>query len=114
LPSLYAAADVYALVSTYEPFGVSVREAAAAGLPIVCSRVAGAAGDVAVDGRNAILIDPASVQEIAAALTRLAGDPELRRRMGGLSRAVDAETDGGDVEAFARAVLRASGFQQRR
>ncbi len=36
LPALYAAADVYALVSTYEPFGVAIREAAAAGLPIVC------------------------------------------------------------------------------
>ncbi|MBV9002815.1 MAG: glycosyltransferase family 4 protein, partial [Solirubrobacterales bacterium] len=45
LPSLYATADVYALISTYEPFGVAVREAAAAGLPIICSRTAGAAGD---------------------------------------------------------------------
>jgi glycosyltransferase involved in cell wall biosynthesis len=108
LPPLYASADVYALVSTYEPFGVSVREAAAAGLPIVCSRVAGAAGDVAVDGRNAILIDPASVAEIEAALRRLVGDRELRRRMGDQSRLIDADTDGSDVDAFAGAVLSAA------
>jgi glycosyltransferase involved in cell wall biosynthesis len=114
LPALYARADIYALVSTYEPFGVSVREAAAAGLPIVCSRVAGAAGDVAVADRNAILVDPSSPAEIRGALSRLASDAELRRRMGGHSRAIDAETAGGDVDAFAGAVLAASRAKQRR
>jgi glycosyltransferase involved in cell wall biosynthesis len=108
LPDLYAAADAYALVSTYEPFGVSVREAAAAGLPIVCSRVAGAAGDVAVDGRNAILIDPDSTSEITAALARLLSEPELRRQMAEQSRLIDAETDGREVDAFAGAVLGAT------
>jgi glycosyltransferase involved in cell wall biosynthesis len=108
LPRLYAAADLYALVSTYEPFGVSLREAAAAGLPILCSRTAGAAGDVAVEGRNAILVEPGSVSEIRAALGRLLGDAELRRRMGEQSRALDAETDGRDVDAFAAAVLGAA------
>ena len=58
LPGLYPDADVLALVSTYEPFGVAVREAAAAGLPLICSVRAGAAGDVAVDGENAVLVDP--------------------------------------------------------
>jgi glycosyltransferase involved in cell wall biosynthesis len=108
LPALYAAADVYALVSTYEPFGVAVREAAAAGLPIVCSRAAGAAGDVAVDGRNAILVDPENAGQIAAAIDRLASDPELRRRMGEESRAIDRETDGVEVDAFAEAMTAAA------
>ncbi len=108
LPGLYAAADVYALISTYEPFGVAVREAAAAGLPIVCSRTAGAAGDVAVEGRNAILVDPGNADEIAAALERLASDPELRRRMGEESRAIDRETDGVEVDAFAEAMTAAA------
>jgi glycosyltransferase involved in cell wall biosynthesis len=103
LPDLYAAADVYALVSTYEPFGVAVREAAAAGLPIVCSRAAGAAGDVAIEGRNALLVDPDDVGAVADALARLAADPELRRRMGEASRAIDRETDGVEVEAFVQA-----------
>jgi glycosyltransferase involved in cell wall biosynthesis len=108
LPDLYAAADVYALTSTYEPFGVAVREAAAAGLPIVCSRAAGAAGDVAIDGRNAILVDPADVNEIADALARLADDPELRARMGAESRAIDRETDGVEVDAFVEAITAAA------
>ena len=41
LPAVYAEADVLALVSTYEPFGATVREGAAAGLPIICSERAG-------------------------------------------------------------------------
>src|SRR5581483_591712 len=107
LPALYAAADAYALLSTYEPFGVAIREAAAAGLPIVCSRRAGAAGDVAIEGRNAFLVDPLDVNAIADALARLAADPELRARMGAESRAIDRETDGVEVDAFVDAVTAA-------
>jgi glycosyltransferase involved in cell wall biosynthesis len=108
LPDLYANADVYALISTYEPFGVAVREAAAAGLPIVCSKTAGAAGDVAIDGRNALLVNPYDVDDVAGALERLVADADLRRRMGAESRAIDLETDGSEVEAFVDAVLRAA------
>lgn len=113
MPSLYAAADVYALISRYEPFGVAVREAAAAGLPIICSRAAGAAGDVAIHGRNALLVDPDAVGEVAGALQRLVVDADLRRRMGEESRAIDRETDGTEVEAFARAVLTAAARRAR-
>ncbi|MBV9603900.1 MAG: glycosyltransferase family 4 protein, partial [Solirubrobacterales bacterium] len=95
-------------VSTYEPFGVAVREAAAAGLPIVCSRVAGAAGDVAIEGRNAILVDPRDPEEVAGALQRLVADPALRARMGAESRAIDRETDGVEVNAFVEAVSKAA------
>jgi glycosyltransferase involved in cell wall biosynthesis len=108
LPNLYAAADVYALVSTYEPFGVAVREAAAAGLPIVCSQTAGAAGDVAIEGRNALLVDSHNVDEVTAALARLAADPDLRARMGAESRAIDRETDGVEIDAFVQAMTAAA------
>ena len=113
MPSRYAAADVYALISTYEPFGVAVREAAAAGLPIVCTKTAGAAGDIAIDTRNALLVNPYSVDEVALALGRLVSDADLRRRMGDESRAIDRETDGSEVEAFAGAVLTAAARRAR-
>ncbi len=108
LPRLFAAADAYAQVSTYEPFGVVLREAAAAGLPLLCTIHAGAVGDVAVADENALLVDPESVDEIAAALRRLVEDRDLRRRLGAGSRAIDAATDGQDVEAFATAMLAAA------
>jgi glycosyltransferase involved in cell wall biosynthesis len=110
LPEVYAQADVFALVSTYEPFGVAVREAAAAGLPIVCTRAAGAAPDVAREGENALLVDPRDRGQVAAAIRRLVRDGELRGRMGEASRAItDALSPEADAEAFERAVLRAAG-----
>jgi glycosyltransferase involved in cell wall biosynthesis len=111
--ALYAGVHVFALVSTFEPFGVVVREAAAAGLPIVCSRRAGAAGEVALEDRNALLVDPERVDEVAAALDRLAGDAALRERMGAESATIDAEREGRDVEAFAEAIRAAAAARGR-
>jgi glycosyltransferase involved in cell wall biosynthesis len=112
MAALYARADIFALVSTFEPFGVAVREAAAAGLPIVCSQVAGAAGDVAIAGRNAILIDPADTAQISDALRRLIADPALRAQLGAESRRVDAETSGHDVQAWLDAITHATGLRR--
>jgi len=110
LPQLYGEADVLALVSTYEPFGVTVREAAAAGLPLICSERAGAAGDVAVEGENALLVDPTDGAAITEALRLLVGDAALRERLAAGSRAVtERHPLEADVEAFERAVLKAAG-----
>jgi glycosyltransferase involved in cell wall biosynthesis len=109
LPELYAGADVLALVSTYEPFGVTAREAAAAALPLICTQRAGAAGDVAVDGENALLVDPSDGAAIADALRALVRDAPLRARLSAGSRAVtERHPLEADVEAFERAVLRAA------
>ena len=108
LPRVYAGADALALVSSYEPFGVTVREAAAAGLAIVCTRSAGAAGDLAVEGENALLVDPGRPLEITQALQRLVREPGLRERLAAGSRAVSERHPlEADVEAWERAVGRA-------
>jgi glycosyltransferase involved in cell wall biosynthesis len=110
LPAVYEAAGVLALVSTYEPFGVTVREAAAAGLPVICTERAGAAGDVAVDGENALVVDPADRPAIASALRAVVRDDALRARLSAGSLAVtERHPLEADVEAFERAVLRAAG-----
>jgi glycosyltransferase involved in cell wall biosynthesis len=110
LQAAYSGADLLALVSTYEPFGVTVREAAAAGLPLICSRRAGAAGDVAVEGENALLVDPGSVTDVSEALRRLVGDSQLRARLAAGSRTVtERHPPEADAEAWERAVLRAIG-----
>jgi glycosyltransferase involved in cell wall biosynthesis len=108
LPDVYARAGALALVSAYEPFGVTVREAAAAGLPLICTRTAGAAGDLAVEGENALLVDPGDRAQIAGALRRLVRDAPLRRRLADGSRAVtERHPPEADAEAFERAVLSA-------
>lgn len=114
MAALYARAHIFALVSTFEPFGVAVREAAAAGLPIVCSEVAGAAGDVAIEGRNAILVDPADTGQITEALRRLITHPALRMQLGAASRSIDAETSGRDVQAWIDAITHATALHGRR
>ena len=86
----YAAADVFALLSRHEPWGVVVNEAAACGLPLVLSDRVGAAGDLLRDGENGMLVPPDDVDAAADALRRLAGGPELRRSMGTRSRELAA------------------------
>ncbi|HEY4280577.1 MAG TPA: glycosyltransferase family 4 protein [Conexibacter sp.] len=113
LPTSYADADVFVLASTFEPFGVVVREAGAAALPIVCTRVAGAAGDVAVEGENALLVDPLDVSDIAAALRRLADDPPLRATLGARGREIEQRVASDGVAAFARAAEIAAARRRR-
>jgi glycosyltransferase involved in cell wall biosynthesis len=108
LPALYAGAHVIALVSTYEPFGVTMREGAAAGLALLCTRRAGAAGDVAVEGENALLVEPDDRDAIRQALRQLVHDDALRERLAQGSRAVTARhPPGADADAWERAVLNA-------
>jgi glycosyltransferase involved in cell wall biosynthesis len=110
LGDVYGSAHALALVSTYEPFGVTLREGAAAGLPLIASRRAGAAGDIAVDGENALVIDPDDRGQIANALRRIVREPELRERLAAGSLAVtERHPPEADVEAWERAVLRVAG-----
>jgi glycosyltransferase involved in cell wall biosynthesis len=82
----YVAADVFALLSSSEPWGVVVNEAAACGLPLVLSERVGAARDLLRDGENGVLVPAEDVDAAADALARLACDPGLRESMGDRSR----------------------------
>lgn len=88
--SAYAVADIFALLSHRETWGVVVNEAAAAGLPLVLSDRVGAAADLLVPGRNGVLVPSGDAAATAVALSALATDPELRRRQGAESRAMAA------------------------
>jgi glycosyltransferase involved in cell wall biosynthesis len=85
LAQRYVDADVFALLSRHEPWGVVVNEAAASGLPLVLSDYVGAAHDLLRDGENGFVVPAEDVDAAAAALRRLA-DRDLRRRMGERSR----------------------------
>ena len=82
----YVAADVFALLSTHEPWGVVVNEAAACRLPLVLTDRVGAHADLLVDGENGALVRTGDAEAAGAALRRLAADPEWRRRAGARSR----------------------------
>lgn len=87
LLELYRSADIFALPSHSDCLPQVLAEAAASGLPIVCTR-SGAMPEVVHDGENGLLVADRSPRELAGALRRLAGDPELRRRFGKAGRAL--------------------------
>jgi glycosyltransferase involved in cell wall biosynthesis len=79
--SLYAALDAVTLSSANEGTPVAVIEALAAGLPAVATDVGGVA-DVVPDGRAGFLVPAGDHDAMAERLLRLAGDVELRHRLG--------------------------------
>ncbi len=100
----YAAADIFALLSAHEPWGVAVNEAAASGLPLVLSDRVGAAADLLRDGENGMLVPSGDAAAAADALRLLAVNPVLRQRYGARSRAlVSAWGYEPSVEAFVEA-----------
>ncbi len=99
----YAAADVFALISRRETWGVVVNEAAASGLPLVLSDQVGAAHDLLRPGENGMLVAPDDVSETAAALRELAADEALRHRFGVRSRELVADWGyAGSVDGLVR------------
>ena len=88
VPRLLKAADIFALSSRWEPFGIVYLEAAATGLPVVGTRVDGAVEAVA-DGETGLLVESGDPARLAAAVARLMRDRELARSLGaaGMERA---------------------------
>jgi UDP-glucose:(heptosyl)LPS alpha-1,3-glucosyltransferase len=82
----YAAADLFLFPTYYDTFGLVITEAMASGLPVITSSAAGAA-DVITHGVSGWLTaEPWNISELTAGLQALAGDPELRARMGAAAR----------------------------
>ena len=99
LPSLYGAADVFAMLCRsrwggleQEGFGIVFLEAAACAVPQVAGASGGAA-EAVVDGETGLVVDPPEdVQAVADAIDSLLADPERARALGQAARRrVEAE-----------------------
>jgi glycosyltransferase involved in cell wall biosynthesis len=88
LAQWYAVADVLALPSRSEPWGMTLNEAAAAGLPLVATEAAGAAWDLVEDGVNGFRVPTDDVEALRTALERIAESPGLRAGFGARSRSL--------------------------
>jgi phosphatidylinositol alpha 1,6-mannosyltransferase len=80
LPDLYANCDAFVFASVTETLGLVVLEAMASGLPVVAVP-AGGVRDHLRDGRNGIACREGDVQDMAAAMVRIATDWGLTRRL---------------------------------
>ena len=90
LPALYNAADLYVGASRRydllaEGFGIALVEASACGLAVVAGD-SGGVPDAVRDGETGLLVDPDDPAAVTAGITRLLGDPALRRRLGDAGR----------------------------
>jgi UDP-glucose:(heptosyl)LPS alpha-1,3-glucosyltransferase len=81
----YSCADGFLLPTAYEAAPLVVLEAAAAGLPLLVSRVNGVE-EILVEGRNGWFVDR-DAKVIADRLNELGRDPARRREMGEAARA---------------------------
>jgi glycosyltransferase involved in cell wall biosynthesis len=83
IADLLAAADILALSSTWEARPLAVQEAMRAGVPVVATAVGGTP-ELARDA--AVLVPPGDPHAIAAAVTRLARNPDERARLVAMGR----------------------------
>lgn len=85
IADLYPVADVFAFPSFREGLPVSIMEALAGGLPIVCSRIRGNV-DLVHEKQGGFWCDPAMPDEFAEKISMLYNDSSLRERMGTYNR----------------------------
>jgi trehalose synthase len=83
--ALQRRADVVLQKSLQEGFGLTVTEAMVKGRAVVASEVGGLRHQI-VDGHNGLLVDPADLDGVRAALARLLDDPVLRQELGERAR----------------------------
>jgi glycosyltransferase involved in cell wall biosynthesis len=83
--SAFGAAELLALPSDYEAFGIVLLEAAAAGLPVVATRVGGVPEAVA-EGETGLLVDYGDPEALGAAIASLLSDATAAAALGAAGR----------------------------
>lgn len=83
LPYLMGNSGVFILPSRHEPWGIVLQEAAATGLPLLCSDACGASVHLLQDGYNGYIFETENVNQLADYMLHLSHiPPEQRKEMG--------------------------------
>ncbi|UCD91283.1 MAG: glycosyltransferase family 4 protein [Desulfobacterales bacterium] len=78
--AMMAGADIFALPSFTEGFGLVYLEAMQVGTPVIATSKGGAK-EVLVSDKEVIFIDPGDIDGLAAAVASIAADPEIAARL---------------------------------
>ena len=77
----YAAADMFALPTRYDPFANSTMEALACGVSVVTTSANGVS-EILEDGVDTFIVEPGDVEALSERLATLTDDADLRQRLG--------------------------------
>ncbi|HEV2295334.1 MAG TPA: glycosyltransferase family 4 protein [Tepidisphaeraceae bacterium] len=113
LAAVYKSADVFVLPSDFEPWGVVVSEAAAAGLALVCSDRVGAASELLRDGENGRLFRAGSSVSLQAAMNDAMNPMLLPTRKAASSSILLRWRTNNDPVKGLRGALKAVNFSKR-
>lgn len=104
LPAVYASHGAFVITSDYEPWGMVIAEAAAAGLPIICTDACSARLEVVRQGENGIVCANGDTAAIASAMQWVDDHEESLPAMG--SRSLELVTPYNSQEWVQRVLRR--------
>lgn len=97
LEALWQGADLFALATWFEGYGMAVAEALKRGLPVAVT--AGGAAAALVDAEAGVVCEPGDIEQYSKALRRLIFGAGLRREMGDVAWRVGQSLPGWDQQA---------------
>ena len=113
LPKFHALADALVLPSLYEPWGLVVNEAMAAGLPVLVAQSAGCRPDLVDEGGNGFSFDETNTAAIVAGLDRFSqlDDEDLGRLGARSAERISHWTIEQSLEGFHQALRAVTGWR---
>lgn len=85
VPAVLRSLDLVVNASSSEPFGLSILEAQACGVPVIGAN-SGGIPEFVVDGETGLLVAPGRPDALAAALSRMLALPQLRHDLAAAAR----------------------------
>lgn len=82
VPEVFATHGAFVMPSRFEPWGVVIAEAAASGLPVVCTSACGASVDLVRDYYSGVIVPPEDPERLARALVWMHEHADLLPVMG--------------------------------
>jgi glycosyltransferase involved in cell wall biosynthesis len=98
LPEFFSQHGAFIMPSRFEPWGVAIGEAAASGMPLICSSACGAALDLLRPFYNGLSFSPGDAPQLARAMAWMSDHAEQLPLMGSRSQCL-ARAYGADMWA---------------